>query len=307
MNRKVGPAGAELVNRLRALRAEAGAPSLQAMARRSGASAATISRLLQGETLPSWEVVEGCIRTCLRRNVTDETLAEWRTMYLAARREREARTRRNPGLPIPDRGGHSWEQVLAEVEDVPGLQTALRMLLSESGLTMRDVQRRGTFSKSTISDALNRESPPTSHVVADIAKACGVPPAPWAGAADWLQRAALPVRQPDTVQPGPAEDLTGPLLAAAATRTPQEIARLARRLREGGRPELATRLLTETARSRGVDDVAAVGMALLDEAESTRPATENRPSPQGAEEMEPVPASIPSPANSGRRLFRWRE
>ncbi|MFJ3891103.1 helix-turn-helix domain-containing protein [Streptomyces rubrogriseus] len=306
MNRKVGPAGAELVNRLRALRAEAGSPSLQAMAYRS-TSTATVSRLLRGETLPSWVVVEDCVRICLRRNVTDKILAEWRSMYLAARRERDARTRRNPGPPIPDRGGHSWERVLAEVEDVPGLQTALRMLLSESGLTMRDVQRRGTFSKSTISDALNRDRPPTPHVVADIAKACGVQPAPWAGVADWLQRVALPVRQPDTVQPEPAEDLTGPLLAAATTRTPQEIACLARRLREGGQPELATRLLTETARSRSVDDVAAVGIALLDEAESSRPATENRPSRQVAEEMEPVSARVPSPANSGRRLFRWRE
>ncbi|MFH8701994.1 helix-turn-helix domain-containing protein [Streptomyces chartreusis] len=307
MNRQVGPEGAELVDRLRALRAETWSPSLQTMARRSGVSTTTISRFLRGETLPSWEVVEDCIRTCLRGNATDETLAEWRTMYLAARRERNARTRRNQGLPIPDREGRSWEDILAEVEDVPGLQTALRMLLSESGLTMRDVQRRGTFSKSTISDALNRESPPPPHVVANIAKACGVPPARWAGVADWLQPAALPVRQPDTVQPGSAEDLTGPLLAAAATRTPQEIAWLARRLREGGRPKLATRLLAETARSRSIDDVAAVGMALLDEAESIRPATENGPSPQGTEEMEPVPAGVPAPANAGRRFFRWRE
>ncbi|MFI0777322.1 helix-turn-helix domain-containing protein [Streptomyces sp. NPDC021212] len=273
-NQHMGSEVAKLAAQLRDLRARRGNPTYESLGRMAGMSQATISRMLSGRVLPSWDVVALFIRALDR----EADVGPWRRQYSAALAEREEK-REEARLRLELSSPQESSQLLAAATDLSGFQRALRELIRESGLSLREAAVQAGVARSTVSDALNGTRVPSRDVVAALARACGHPSDDWVNAADWLRDAQgkPPARDVSAVssdtrvlasqvaEAGPADAMYA-LMAGAATRTPAEIAALALRLREQGHAEAADSLLAAVARVRAVDEVAAVAVALLEAA-----------------------------------------
>ncbi|MEU8436890.1 helix-turn-helix transcriptional regulator [Streptomyces sp. NPDC029216] len=275
------PGAAELVEALRRLRADSGNPTLERISHALGGrvSAATVSRLFSGRTLPSERVARDVVGALLE--MTSRTpgrksleLREFQGLYAKAKRaQAAARTPR----PAPDKPAEGMPV------DAARLHEELRGLLRSRGISLARLARYLGMPTSTLSDVL-RHRLPSAHVVRSIAEICKVPPRPLLEALAILERAhddaaraaapgpapaARPAPAPGSV-PGPRapvpEEAASPvdvLVRAAVTRPPAEIAALVAGLQAGGQAAFAARIVEEAVRTRGVADVTALALALL--------------------------------------------
>lgn len=275
-DRSSGPRGAELANRLRAFRAEHGSPTYESLSRVIHVSPATLSRLFNGQIVPGFWLVQSLVRV-LDPNAN---LEPWRRLHWEAEKEFEERKAiTKPRLTLSPRQESSPEQAAAT--DAAAFKHALRKMIDDSGLSLREAAARSRIARSTLSDALNGERLPSRETVAALARTCGAKEEDWVHAVDLLRGEP---EGPRAVRAGnvgretvhPRDDLTArltgatpaeavqALLAGAATRPPADIAALAITLRQQGHTRAADSLLAEVARTRTIDEVAAIAVALLD-------------------------------------------
>ncbi|MFF1505740.1 helix-turn-helix domain-containing protein, partial [Streptomyces sp. NPDC058316] len=261
-----------------------GNPTLAAISRRTGGrvSAATLSRLFAGRTLPSKRAVFATA-TALTRNVAElDFVAE--AYELAMREQRRRRVRPVQGQRVPAAGAPKKDPGLQQLQDDLGL------LARSAGLSIRQLAARTGIPKSTVSDAFHYDRLPRPDVVAAIAEACGGDADTWRRSAADLARAkeeaAKTVRE--QAAPSPSEAL----IEAAMTRPPAEIAALATDLRGNGQTVLAGLLVETAVKELAVEGVAALAIALL-----------NPVADEEREHRVEVPEQKQEPASSWRR---WR-
>ncbi|KIF00735.1 hypothetical protein PL81_39535 [Streptomyces sp. RSD-27] len=253
-------------------------------------SVPTLSRLFSGKTVPTRWSVEEVIRAIPTMDYESSNLVdEIRDQYEKAKEEQYRRrmahraTYKHMGETLraaeSDQPSEFQEQELQELQE---LQAGLRFLMVSARLSVRRVADRIAIPKSTVSDALNQSRPPRPDIVAGIAQACGVDPQPWYNAAEKIGRVD------SSAMPDPSDFI----IRSAVARPANEIAELAISLRDSGRQEVATRLIEAAARSRPVQEVSAITIALLNH---SSPRRENTAEASKAPPEMPAPRQEPGP------------
>lgn len=155
---------------LRALRAQAGGPTLAEMSQHSGVCTASLSGAHSGHKLPSWRTVEGYVRACgaegapWRSRWDDVRLARYSDRadeQHAALIKKWTNTRR---LSPPQR-----------VKDEAELARSLDQMRQFRSLSLRDLARRSVgFSHHTYGAVLRGDRPVTTGILVAILHSCGV-------------------------------------------------------------------------------------------------------------------------------------
>lgn len=183
-----GTPAAEFAEQLRALRDRAGRPTMTAMARRSGVSAASLSLAHAGVRIPTWPVTRAYVTAC-RGNVQ-----AWRARWEQAR---------TLTCPCPLSGQEDTYRRVAQGRRVtpPSTLTTSRDLAAfldlvrrGRGLSLRTIAQHGSYySHHTYGAILRGDRPLTVHALRGVLTACRLADGPTL--AQWL--IALARVQPD--------------------------------------------------------------------------------------------------------------
>ncbi|GII92902.1 helix-turn-helix domain-containing protein [Sinosporangium siamense] len=159
---------AKFAEALRELRRTAGNPTYDQLAKEGFFSKSVLSQAAAGHRLPTLAVTHAYVLAC------GGDRAEWQQRWEDTRRslaeikevEPPRRGAAVPRPPAPD---------LARTVSPAAFVEHLRQLRNQSGLSLRQLVERsgGKLVRSTLSDALNRNTLPRWPVVEEIVKACG--------------------------------------------------------------------------------------------------------------------------------------
>ncbi|MCX4529905.1 helix-turn-helix domain-containing protein [Streptomyces sp. NBC_01551] len=290
------PEVAEFASALRHLKDHNGQPTLKSIHRHtpSRISISTLSRMFSGKAVPTWPVLTEVL-SLLHQG--DETSAQL-VAVIHARYQRARLAQRGKFEPHPlSRSQH----VAPETDDLQKLQQGLRDLMASAGLTLRLVAERTGVPKSTIFDGINqkppRSRPPRPDVVAAIAHACGAEdPESWYRVAERMHDTPKPANTRARTDQSVTLDPFDAVIKAAVTRPGDEIAELAISFKEGGREDLAARLIEAVAKSSSVQEVAAITIALLNHSSPHKESAAETSHPQPETPTYPPEAPAPLPA-----------
>ncbi|MEV7511770.1 helix-turn-helix transcriptional regulator [Streptomyces sp. NPDC091201] len=177
----ITPEAVELTEGLRRLRAAARNPTLDKIRHSvdGSPSAATLSRLFSGRTLPSERIVREVAQALLQMTsqppaVKDRLLREVVDRY---RRAKHAQRRARPGRPrVPKQAGQSKNEYV----DPGPLQAALWSLIHGKGISLSQLADLIGVPKSTLHDRLRHPTrPPSRAMVESIARALRISPQPY--------------------------------------------------------------------------------------------------------------------------------
>ncbi len=162
-----GTALARFAQELRTLRETAGTPSLTAMARHTGVSAASLSGAHQGTRMPTWRVVHAYVSACY------DDPAKWRARWETLRAQ----------ACLPDETAAGLRAALADGRPLPSaaittagqLAETLDLVRRTRGLSLRAIaQHTRYYSHHTYGQALRGARPLTVHLVIGVLSACGI-------------------------------------------------------------------------------------------------------------------------------------
>lgn len=155
---------------LRALRAQAGGPSLAEMSQRSGVCIASLSGAHSGHKLPSWRTVEGYIRACGAEG------APWRSRWDDVRLAQYSDRANEQHAALIKKWTNTKRLAPPQwTKDEAELARSLDQMRQFCGLSLRDLARRSVgFSHHTYGAVLRGDRPVTTDILVAILHSCGV-------------------------------------------------------------------------------------------------------------------------------------
>ncbi|MFI7396446.1 helix-turn-helix domain-containing protein [Streptomyces tendae] len=176
----------EFAATLRALREQAGNPTLAEMASRAGISTAALSKAAGGYEMPSWRVTEAYVESC------GQDPKSWRKRWESARRETRPREfivdesveslNLNPEQRRRASWPRTWERwdrtgmILPShrAETTLDLRLALQSLRAYRSFSLRQLASLMPYSHSTVAAVLSGARPVSAFFLRSYLQACGV-------------------------------------------------------------------------------------------------------------------------------------
>lgn len=162
---------AELALELRRLRASAGGPSYRTLAARTNFSFSTLAKAASGRDLPTLDVALAFAAACGGDRVDIQTRWETAQRGLDKGAPEDITSRRSGSRLTAPRTPPAPRRATNTIVFVD----LMRQLQRWAGLTLRQLEKRSprTLSRSTVSDALKRDSLPRLELVEQFVIACG--------------------------------------------------------------------------------------------------------------------------------------